>query len=354
MRDVLWIAGLTLVLGSLPGTAEAQHAHHGGEERAKVAILVYDHVQIIDFTVPYEVFGRRFDVYTVAPEKRPIRTIFGLTVTPDYAFGEHPEPDVVVLPGGGVHNPSLEGAWGHILPVPDEERIYDWVRSNVEAADHVLTVCNGSLILARAGLLDGREATATYMLTDMFQEVAPEVDVRNDRRWVESGKFVMSAGTSSGLDAALHVVERVHGRGAAQALALGLEYDWDPEGEWSRGDLADVHMSFRLTGIDGRSLYREGDEHEWENAWELASDARPEEVLATVDSVLASSRPFLSDVQWSKVREESGDGWIGSRWEFTDAEGRPWAGTAQVIRAGSNGRPVLEIAVSAESRPEGG
>lgn len=314
-----------------------------------VAILLFDDVQIIDYTGPYEVFGGLFNVYTVAETTAPIKTIYGMKVTPDHAFADAPKPDIVVLPGGGKHNAKLAGAWAHTLPIPDSKAILDWVRATHETADHVLTVCNGAFILARAGLLDGLTATTTAPLLGMLKEVAPKTEVVGDRRFVDNGKVILSAGLSSGIDAALHVVARVRGRGTAQRRALGLEYNWDPEGGWARAALADRYLQFNFRDIDGESLDRSGDRDRWESTWRVTDAAGARDVLARVNAALGAQRSYLAPaVRWTHEADAGTDAAPVSRWRFTDEEGRPWQGLAAVTPE-APGTYLLSVRVHREA-----
>src|SRR5690606_36257105 len=99
----------------------------------------------------------------------------------------------------------------------------------------MMSVCTGSYILASAGLLDGRKATTFHGAFDGFERTFPEVELVRDRRWVDSGRIVTSAGLSSGIDTALYLVSRFHGDVRARSVALHLEYPWDPEGGFVRG-----------------------------------------------------------------------------------------------------------------------
>ncbi|HKV40769.1 MAG TPA: DJ-1/PfpI family protein, partial [Blastocatellia bacterium] len=196
--------------------------------KKEVAILIFNGVQIIDYTGPYEVFGEAgFHVYTVSETSDPIITTMGMKVIPNYTFDNTPKPDIVVVPGGGVTRTQTN-------PV-----VLKWLRDASEKAEMVLSVCNGAYILAKAGLLDGLRATTTAHLIDGLAAAAPNIKVVHDQRFVDNGKIITAGGLSAGIDGAIHVVSRVMGSGNAQALALGMEYNWDPATGFVRPALAD-------------------------------------------------------------------------------------------------------------------
>ena len=215
--------GMTLVtMAEAKATLAAQEAaggpHASNEEQMNVAILVFDGVQIIDYTGPYEVFaGAGFNVYTVAKTRDAITTVYGMVVTPAYTFDEHPEPDIVLVPGGEV------------LPVQSDPTVQDWLRSNAENAGTVISVCNGAFILAKAGLLRGLKATTTRDLVSGLASAAPDIEAVHNQRWVDNGKIITTGGLSAGIDGALHVVSKIRGRAFAERLATGLEYRWQQE-----------------------------------------------------------------------------------------------------------------------------
>ena len=185
--------------------------------RVRAAILIFDGVQIIDYTGPYEVFGQaRFDIYTVSLDGKPITTAMGMTVVPHHSFESAPAPDLLLVPGGNVHG------------VTSSQEALDWVRRAAADSQYVLSVCNGAFILAEARLLDGLTATTFYGLLKTLARDYPAVNVVRDRRFVDNGKVVTSAGLSSGIDAALHMVSKIRGKRSARDLARHLEYDWDP------------------------------------------------------------------------------------------------------------------------------
>lgn len=193
----------------------------GDEDPLSVAILLYDGVELLDFAGPGEVFaaarrGRAFDVYTVAASSDPILSQGFVEVKPELTFANAPQPDVLVIPGGGV-GPLLEDA-----------ATLQWLGTAAAEAKVVLSVCSGAFVLARLGLLDGREATTHHNALGALARLAPTATVVEGRRYVDSGQVVTSAGVASGIEAALHVVQRLLGPAPAQQTALYMEYPWPP------------------------------------------------------------------------------------------------------------------------------
>jgi len=182
----------------------------------RVAILLYDGVELLDFAGPGEVFaaGGRFEVYTVAARAEPITSQGFVHVTPEYTFANAPAPDVLVVPGG------------HASAVLNDEASMAWVKSAAEDAELVLSVCNGAFVLAHAGLLDGGAATTHHGSLDALERSAPRTTVLRDRRWVDNGKVITAAGVSAGIDASLHAVEKLVGPATADNVARYLEYRW--------------------------------------------------------------------------------------------------------------------------------
>ncbi len=201
------------------------------DDRQKVAILIFEGVQIIDYTGPYEVFGQAgFNVYTVGEKPGTLTTSMGMRVTPNYTFDNAPIPDVLVTPGGNVDT-------GNAVVV-------EWVKTVAQKSKQVMSVCNGAFWLAKAGLLEGQSATTFHAVIDALRESAPHTKVVSDKRYVDNGKVITTAGLSSGIDGALYLVNKMQGFGAAQAVALGMEYNWDPKSTYARAALADKPIRF--------------------------------------------------------------------------------------------------------------
>ncbi|AWM39996.1 Isonitrile hydratase [Gemmata obscuriglobus] len=192
--------------------------------RKNVAVYVHDGVELLDFAGPGEVFaaaksGRAFNVFTVAADAGPITSQGFLKVTPNYTFANCPKPDIVVLPGGNT---------GHALKDP---RLVEWVKKAAADAEVTLSVCTGAFILGKAGLLDGKEATTHWASVERLEKEYTKVKVHANKRFVDNGKVVTAAGVSAGIDAALHVVEKLLGKEEAATTARYMEYRRDATGK---------------------------------------------------------------------------------------------------------------------------
>jgi transcriptional regulator GlxA family with amidase domain len=184
-----------------------------------VAIFVHDGVELLDFSGPGEVFqaaghGSAFRVYTVAASTRPVTSGF-VTVTPQFTFANCPPPDILVIPGGRTAVPLADPA------------VIEWIRKTSGDAEVTLSVCTGAFLLAKAGLLDGRDATTHWSALDELRDAAPKTHVVGDVRFVDSGRIVTAAGVSAGIDGSLHVVERLLGAASARETARYMDYRLD-------------------------------------------------------------------------------------------------------------------------------
>jgi len=138
-----------------------------------------------------------------------------LAVTPAATFDEVPDPFVLVVPGGTAPTMRALG----------DPRIIEYVRAAAASADTVASVCTGSLILAAAGLLDGRDATTHWSCEPQLERLGARY---LPQRWVEQGNVIMSAGVSAGIDMALRLAARLAGEDVARQIQLILEYDPQP------------------------------------------------------------------------------------------------------------------------------
>jgi transcriptional regulator GlxA family with amidase domain len=187
-----------------------------------VAIILFDEVEVLDFAGPFEVFsvcGRRhqlepFDVFTVSEHGTPIRARNNLTVAPTHSFASCPAPDIVLVPGGyGTRREMMNPA------------LLSFVQRVARDCELVLSVCTGALILGRLGLLDGQEATTHHLAMDELRSAAPTCRVREDRRVVDNGRVILSAGVSAGIEMALYVVGRLLGQEMALETARYMAWE---------------------------------------------------------------------------------------------------------------------------------
>ena len=282
----------------------------------KVAILVFDGVEIIDFTGPYEVFGAAgFDVYTVSEKKQPIVTAMGLTVTAKYALSDAPEPDVVVVPGGDVHL-ARESA-----------TTLKWIKDESARAPRTMSVCNGAFILASAGMLDGLTVTTTAGQIDRLAAAFPKTKVVRDRRFVDNGKIVTTAGLSSGIDGALHVVDAMLGHGAAQRVALGIEYDWRPDAGYARAALADRFIPD--VDLDSLGHFDVASTQGGTDRWEMTVAGTSERTAAQIAERFEQA--FVA-AKWTKAAGGSAPtaSAAASSWTFQPDGGAPWKGSLAI------------------------
>lgn len=197
--------------------------------KRRVAILVFEGAEVLDFAGPFEVFSvaselhenALFDVRVVAASRAPVCAINGLLVLPNATFVELSDPDILVVAGGSGTRQAMNDP--HLLA---------WTKAAVSSAEIVLSVCSGARILAQLGLLDGIEATTHHQVFDHLAKLAPNTRLVRGTRFVDSGKIVTTGGISAGIDGAFHVVARLRGAKVARTTADYMEYRWTPDRDY--------------------------------------------------------------------------------------------------------------------------
>jgi transcriptional regulator GlxA family with amidase domain len=189
-----------------------------------IQILVYDGFDELDAIGPYEVFASAREpadlavsLVTLEPRER-VTASHGLRVEPDGTLGE---PDILVVPGGGWNDRDGPGAW----TAAERGDIPDAVRQRHASGAIVASVCTGGMLLAEAGVLEGRPAVTHHGALDDLRGY--DVEVR-DQRVVDDGDVVTAGGVTSGLDLALHLLKRLAGSDIADRAARRMEYDHRP------------------------------------------------------------------------------------------------------------------------------
>lgn len=189
----------------------------------RVAVLLFDGVEVLDFAGPFEVFGvarlptgqAAFDVVTVALEPGGVTARNGLRVVPGFTAASLGRVDILVVPGGYGTRREMKRA-----------AMLDFVRSACASAELTLSVCTGALLLGAAALLEARAATTHWAAMSELQALDSGARILPNARVIDNGSLVVCAGISAGIDGALHVIERLIGRTEAEATARQMEYDW--------------------------------------------------------------------------------------------------------------------------------
>ncbi|MFD9885729.1 DJ-1/PfpI family protein [Streptomyces alboflavus] len=197
----------------------------------QIAIALYERFTALDAIGPFQTLAGLPDaeVVFVAEQAGPVRDDTGqLTLVAEKSFDEVQSPDIVVVPGGPGQSDQMEN-----------ESLLGWLRTTDRTTTWTTSVCTGSLALAAAGLLKGREATSHWLALEELDKVG----VRSTgRRVVFDGKYVTAAGVSSGIDMGLALVGRIAGDERAQAVQLMMEYDPQPPYDAGSPEKAPAHL----------------------------------------------------------------------------------------------------------------
>ncbi|HWM93070.1 MAG TPA: DJ-1/PfpI family protein [Thermoanaerobaculia bacterium] len=192
----------------------------------RAGFLVVNGVYNTELAAPYDVFHHTqfhtrpgVQVFTVSPDGRPVTTFEGLKLTPDFSFSNAPPMDVLVIP-------SARGSMDADLQNP---ALINWVRTTGGQARHVLSLCDGAFLLAKAGLLQGIPATTFPEDYGRFSQMFPGLDLRINVSFVDAGKVITSQGGARSYEAAMHLVDRLYGRQVAEGIGKGLLVPWPPD-----------------------------------------------------------------------------------------------------------------------------
>jgi transcriptional regulator GlxA family with amidase domain len=183
--------------------------------------VLYPQFELLDLYGPLEMFGslgKWLRIVTVAERPGPVASAQGPATVAEHGFADAPRLDLVLVPGGVGTFPQL-----------GNEAFLDFLRTRGREAERTLSVCTGSALLAKAGLLDGRRATSNKQFFDLARAQGPKVEWTEEARWVEDGPMVTASGVSAGTDMALAVVARLYGRPVAEQIAALTEYEWQSD-----------------------------------------------------------------------------------------------------------------------------
>lgn len=193
----------------------------------RVGVVLFDGFTVLDVYGPVQAFGscrvpaeeggwrRLYKIFTMAENAGPVKSGEGPPSYAEHSFVDAPPYDILLIPGGfGTRTAVNNAAFLHRLAAASQK------------AAVTATVCTGSALLARTGLLDGRPGTSNKIAWDWVIQQGPRVLWKRQARWVDDGNIVTSSGVSAGIDMALSLIARLNGHDMALASARNMEYIW--------------------------------------------------------------------------------------------------------------------------------
>lgn len=189
-----------------------------------IGVVLFHEFELLDVFGPLEMYGMaddHFDICMVAEEGGEVASRQGPKSVVEYLFDQERHYDLLLVPGGRGTRREV-----------DNQVILDWLRLQSANATYVTSVCTGSALLARAGLLDDVRATTNKMAFEWATSQGQKVNWAKQARWVEDGKFFTSSGVSAGMDMALAVIAKLLGQETAERAATRAEYEWHRDAGW--------------------------------------------------------------------------------------------------------------------------
>ncbi|MFC3577421.1 DJ-1/PfpI family protein [Streptomyces yaanensis] len=186
-----------------------------------IAFVQYPGLTPLDIVGPLQVFSvlsrhaPGYDTVVVGEQIEPMATDTPLSLVPSHTFETMPDPYALIVPGGT--NPTVAAM--------ADEKLLEKLRTTAARSKIVGSVCTGSLLLAAAGLLEGRRANTHWMYRSLLAKFGA---IPVNERWVKDGNVVTAAGVSAGIDMALHLVGELAGPDTARKVQLFIEYDPEP------------------------------------------------------------------------------------------------------------------------------
>lgn len=189
----------------------------------RLGAVLYNDFELLDAYGPLEMFGCLGDdleIVVIAEQKGGVKSSGGPQTIAEYDFDDAPDLDLLLLSGGVGTIPELGNA-----------TLLDFLRSRCPGIPVNMSVCSGSALFAKAGLLDGLRATSNKMFFNLATAQSDKVEWMEAARWVDAGQYVTSSGVSAGTDMALAVIARLFGEERAQQVARFTEYQWHTEAD---------------------------------------------------------------------------------------------------------------------------
>ncbi|MCG3775533.1 MAG: Isonitrile hydratase [Nitrospira sp.] len=185
-----------------------------------IGIVLYRGFEVLDVYGPVEMWGnvQEYKIVMIAEKAGPVTSAQGTKTIADYSFDDCPELDVLMVPGG----------MGTLVEVRNET-LLEFLRQQHAKSELTTSVCSGSWLLAKAGILDGHKATSNKLYFKDATMITDKVEWMPEARWVEDGKIITSSGVSAGMDMALHVIRKLKSEAEAEKVAKWTEYVWNKD-----------------------------------------------------------------------------------------------------------------------------
>lgn len=222
-------AAVIVAMSAQAQDAAKQEAAAKPQQRT-LGVILYPTFEPLDVFGPVEMFmcvpGNLLRVVFIAEKAGPVEAGTqgqkGPKVYADYGFDDAPKLDLILVPGGFGTLPQL-----------NNPNLMKFLQERSPQAELTTSVCSGSALLAKAGVLDGKKATTNKSFYDMLISNGPKTEWVHQARWVEDGNIITSSGVSAGIDMALAVIARLWGEEMAKGIANGTEYVWsrDPHND---------------------------------------------------------------------------------------------------------------------------
>ncbi len=183
--------------------------------------ILYENFELLDLYGPLEMFGNigaDLKIVTIAETIGPIKSAQGPSTVAEFEYADHPDLNLVIIPGGigtftQLNNPL----------------IMDFIQKVSKSSEIIMSVCSGSALLAKAGILNGKKATSNKLFFSFATEQSEKVEWIENARWVEDDNIFTSSGVSAGTDMALGMISKIYGRDRADKIAMMTEYEWQPD-----------------------------------------------------------------------------------------------------------------------------
>ncbi|MFT4961224.1 MAG: transcriptional regulator GlxA family with amidase domain [Paracoccaceae bacterium] len=190
----------------------------------RIGALIFPEFELLDVFGPMEMFGvleQDYSLELVAEIAGPVASNQGLSAHATKTIDQGTDYDILFVPGGAGTRREVSNS-----------KLLDWIGKASENAEFTLSVCTGSALLAKAGVLDNRRATTNKAAFAWVAEQGPNVDWVRQARWVEDGPFITSSGVSAGMDMALGAIATMHDIETAEKVAQWCEYSWHQDKTW--------------------------------------------------------------------------------------------------------------------------